>query len=126
MTTGKDDRRTLGVTAEGAEALEEVMSTGWFTEEMDAYRVAISLAFANDLLKDSSEMTGTSTKWNIGTLDPDDVLLSMVLAFSDEHLARPYAHAEARAAAGLVYLKRRLVDEKAELADILMNPQDLL
>ena len=100
MTTGKDDKRTLGVTAEGAEALEELMSTGWFAEEMDAYRVAISLAFANDLLKDSSEMTGTSTKWNIGTLDPDDVLLSMVLAFSDEHLARPYAHAEARCRRG--------------------------
>lgn len=125
MTIGKDDRRTLGVTAEGAEALDEIMNTGWFAEEMDAYRVAISLAFANGLVKDPSEMTGTSTKWNIGTLDPEDVLLSMVLALSDEPPDRPYAHAEARAAAGLVYLKRRLVDEKAEIADVLMNRQTL-
>ncbi len=95
------------------------MSTEWFAEEMDAYRVAISLAFANDLMKDPSEMTGVSTKWNVGTLDPDDVLRSMVLALSEEQVDRPYARAEARAAAGLQYLKRRLVDEKAQLAEIL-------
>ena len=121
MTSARDDRRTLGVTTEGAHALEEIMNTGWFAEEMDAYRVAISLAFANDLVKEPSEMAGTSTKWNVGTLDPDDMLLSMVSALSNETLERPYAHAEARAAAGLLYLKRRLVDEKAELADILMK-----
>ena len=125
MTAARDDKRTLGVTADGAEALEKIMSTGWFPEEMDAYRVAISLAFANDLMKNPSEMTGVATKWNIGTLDPDDVLLSMAVAFSDEHVDRPYAHAEARAAAGLVYLKRRLVDERAELADVLMKRADL-
>lgn len=119
MTTVREDKRTLGVTAEGAAALGEIMDTEWFAEEMDAYRMAISLAFVNDLMKDQSEMTGISTKWNVGTLDPDDVLRSMVLALSDEQVDRPYAHAEARAAAGLVYLKRRLVDEKAELADIL-------
>ncbi len=119
MTTGRDDKRTLGVTAAGAADLDEIMSTEWFAEEMDAYRVAISLAFANDLMKDPSEMTGVSTKWNVGTLDPDDMLRSMVLALSEEQVDRPYAHAEARAAAGLEYLKRRLVDEKAQLAEIL-------
>ena len=119
MTTGRDDKRTLGVTARGAADLEELKSTEWFAEEMDAYRLAISLAFANDLSKDSSEMTGVSTKWNVGTLDPDGILRAMVLALSDEQVDRPYAHAEARAAAGLEYLRRRLVDEKAELAEIL-------
>ena len=125
MTTRRDDKRTLGVTTEGADALEEIMQTGWFAEEMDAYRVAISLAFANDLTKEPAEMTGVSTKWNIGTLDPDNVLRSMVLALAGEQIDRPYAYAEARAAVGLVYLKRRLVDENAELADILMKQADL-
>ena len=125
MTSGRDDKRTLGVTAEGAQALEEIMRTEWFAEEMDAYRVAISLAFANDLIKEPSEMAGVSTKWNIGTLDPDNLLRSMVLAFSNEDVDRPYAHAEARAAAGLAYLKHRLVDEKAELAEILTQRRGL-
>ncbi len=124
MTAGREDKRTLGVTSEGAEALESVMDTGWFAEEMDAYRIAISLALANDLIKDSSEMTGVYTKWNVGTLDPDGRLRSMVLAFSEGASDRPYAHAEARAAAGLGYLKLRLVDEQAELADVLMKHAD--
>ena len=125
MTTRRDDKRTLGVTTEGAEALGEIMRTGWFAEEMDAYRVAISLAFANDLTKEPAEMIGVFTKWNVGTLDPENELRSMVLAFADRQIDRPYAYAEARAAAGLVYLKRRLVDENAELADILMKQADL-
>ena len=119
MTAGREDKRTLGVTAEGAAALSEIMGTGWFEEEMDAYRVAISLAIAKDLVKDASEMSGVSTKWNVGTLDPDGRLRSMVVAFAEESVDRPYAHAEARAAAGLVHLKTRLVDDEAQLADVL-------
>lgn len=115
----KRDRGTLGVTSEGAQFLEEIMETGWFAEERHAFLVAISLAFANDLIKDESEMTGVTTKWNIGTLDPDNRLRLMVYSLAEKRLARPYAHAEARGAAGLEYLKRRLVDDRAELAEVL-------
>ena len=101
--------------------LDEIMETGWFAEERHVFLFAISLAFANDLIKDSSEMTGVTTKWNVGTLDPDNTLRLMVYSLSQERIARPYAHAEARAAAGLEFLKRRLVDDGAELAEILMG-----
>lgn len=120
----REDRRTLGVTADGAKMLEEIMETGWFAEEMHVFLIAISLAFANDLLKDSSEMTGVSTKWNVGTLDPDNTLRLMVYSLSQKRIPRPYAHAEARAAAGLEFLKSRLVDERAELGEILIGTSD--
>ena len=120
MTEG-EDRRTLGVTAEGANMLDQIMETGWFAEEMDVFKTSISLAFANDLFINPSEMTGVATKWNVGTLDPDNSLRLMVYSLSQQRVARPYAHAEARAAAGLEFLKRRLVDERAELAEVLMG-----
>jgi len=120
MTQEKEDKRTLGVTQEGAALLESIMDTDWFNEEMDAYRTAISLAFAHGLVVEPREMAGATTKWNIGTLDPDGKLRSMVVALSSEEVDRPYAHAERRAAAGLRYLKSRLVDEKAELSNVLM------
>ena len=51
MGAEREDKRTLGVTAEGALLLEALMGTGWFEEEQDAYRVAISVAFANEISK---------------------------------------------------------------------------
>jgi len=120
MAAGRQDKRTLGVTPEGAALLESIMQTDWFKEEMDAYLVAISLAFANDLIAGTEEMVGVTTKWNVGTLDQDGKLRRMVLALSSEQVERPYAVTERRAAAGLGYLKARLVDEHAELSAVLM------
>jgi hypothetical protein len=122
MPGEREDKRTLGVTAEGAAVLESLMATGWFEEEMDAYRLAISVAFAQGLLSEPDEMTGVTTKWNVGTLDPDGKLRSMVLALSDQEVDRPYADAERRAAAGLRYLKGELVDRQAQLAEVLIPP----
>ena len=124
MAERRDDKITLGVTPAGTAALEEIMGTGWFEEEMDAFRVAISLAFAHNLLKEPSEMTGVSTKWNVGTIDPDGLLRTMVVLLSDGNGERPYAHAEARAAAGLEYLKVHLIDQNKQLFEVLTEASD--
>lgn len=116
------DKRTVGLNDEGAKNLEAIMATEWFNEEIDAFRLAISVALANDNIDE--ETSGVTTKWNVGTLDPDGKLRAMIKAISDEEVSRPFARAEALASAGLVYLKRRLVDENARLADVLLQGSD--
>lgn len=118
MTEESEDKITIGVTPEGQAIIDQIKTTGWFKEEKDIYFLAISLAFVHDLVKSPSEMTGVETKWSV-TIDKGGRLRSLIIGLSEEPVSRPYAHAEARAAAGLEYLKNRLIDQHAELSDVL-------
>jgi len=118
MSATTTDKKTLGVTPEGAALLQSVMDTGWFNDEMDVYKLAISLAYANGLIESDTKMVGLTTKWNVGTLDPDGLLRSMVKAFEKEKIDRPYACAEKRASAGLRFIKREIVDNQGQIADL--------
>jgi len=118
MTDEREDKSTIGVTPEGQAYIDALMTTGWFKEEIDVYLLAISLASAHGLIKPPSEMTGVGTKWSVA-VDKGGRLRSLIIGLSEESMSRPYAHAEARAAAGLEYLKAQLVDQHAQLSDIL-------
>jgi len=118
MTEAREDKRTIGVTPEGEACLRAIMTTGWFNEDIDVYRLAISVALVHGLIKSSSEMIGVGTKWSTA-IDEGGKIRSLIIGLSEEPIARPYAYAEALAAAGLEYLKNHLVDQNAELSDIL-------
>lgn len=109
------DRVTVGVTPEGAENLAALMETGWFQDEMDAYRLAISIALAESL--DAGAVTGAQTKFNVGTLDRDGRLSQLVTVLRDS--ARPYDQSERLAHAGLQLLRRRIVDDQMTLTEAL-------
>jgi len=118
MTDEREDKITIGVTPEGQALIDAIMTTGCFKEEIDVYLLAISLAFVHGLIKSPSEMTGVGTKWSV-TVDKGGRLRSLIIGLSEEPVSRPYAHAEVRAAAGLEYLKNRLIDQHAQLSDVL-------
>lgn len=111
------DKTTVGLTPEGWNHMEALMETGWFAEQLDAYRLAISVALARQLPIDPAGLSGVVTKWNRGSLEPDGRVRALILAFAQT--GRPYAHAEALADAGIRYLRRRLVDEHALLAEVI-------
>jgi hypothetical protein len=119
MHEEREDKKTLGVTPAGSVLLEELKATGWFNEETDVYKVAIGVAFANHLQKSPNEMTRVGTKWGAAQMDFDGRLRRLVETLSPEDKDRPYAACERRAAAGLEFLKRKLVDEKATLYEAL-------
>lgn len=109
------DRVTVGVTPEGADNLTALMETGWFQDEMDAYRLAISTALAEGI--DAGSVTGAQTKFNVGTLDRDGRLRQLLTALHDS--AKPYELSERLAHAGLQLLRRRIVDDQMTLTETL-------
>jgi hypothetical protein len=115
------DRVTVGVTATGAANLEAVMATGWFTEEVDAYRSAVALALKLGMTP-LATLTGVQTKYNVGTLDRDGKLAQLVRLMAPAAGARPYEYVERLADAGLGALRARLVDGGALLSETLASP----
>jgi hypothetical protein len=109
------DRVTVGVTPQGAENLAALMETGWFQDEMDAYRLAISIALAEGI--DADAITGAQTKFNVGTLDRDGRLRQLVMALHEP--AKPYELCERLAHAGLELLRRRIAIDQMTLAEAL-------
>ena len=114
----RDDKVSLGLTPIADRNLEELMETGWFENEIDVFKLAIALALREGAAASPEEMVGVGTKWGVG-IDSDGRIRSIVRLLAEEDTSRPYALAERYAAAGLVYLHRRLVLEKALIAEVM-------
>ena len=119
MVRGAEDRTTLGVTPEGQQQLEELLETGWFDRELDAFKLAIAVALDKDLIDDEADMKGVQTKFNVGTLDRDGAVRSLLRGIAGLSEDRPYAQAERRAAAGLRFMHEQLVDAHRSISDVL-------
>ncbi len=70
-------RNTIGLTAEGRGAMEQVMSAGWFSTNGDAFKFGVAFALALSL-QPTPDPAAFSTIWNKGTLDPEDHLATLV------------------------------------------------
>jgi len=110
---------TVGVTAQGARHLDELMDTGWFGSEMAAYLLAVGTALSRGLTPSPAPLKGVTTKWNVGSLDRDGRLRELVGLMGPEGLQDPYEYAERLAEVGLEFLKRKIVDQEQLLSDVL-------
>lgn len=110
------DKVTVGVTREGAENLAALMTTGWFADEVDAYRVSIAAALGAGLNVDAVVLAGVQTKYNVGTLDRDGQISELVRVLAASQ-PRPFEYCERLADAGLRYLRSRVVDQGMMLAE---------
>lgn len=118
MAERSADKVTVGVNSDAAEDLAALMETDWFEREKDAYLVAISTAIARGLEVSTGSIPGTTTKFNVGTLDSDGIVKQLVRSLlSDEE--DPYDLSERLAHVGLAYLKTRLVDRGFTLSEVL-------
>lgn len=116
------DRVTVGVTPDGAANLDALMQSGWFTDEVDAYRTAIATAIGCSLDVSDVTLSGVQTKYNVGTLDRDGRLISLVRGLASDAPSRTYEYCERLADAGLRYLRARIVDQGAMLSEVLNPP----
>ena len=112
------DKVTLGLTPLAAEHLKDLMATDWFATEIDAFRLAIALAIREGAAASPDEMVGLTTKWSTA-IDTDQRISSMVRLLVNDEISRPYATAERYGVAGIAYLHRRLVVEKALIAEVM-------
>lgn len=112
---------TLGVTSEGALNLATLMDMEdkWFDSEMTAYRLAITTALSHDLAVQQGPLKDVTTKYNIGSLDPDGRLREMIRLLGPADARDPYDIAEKLADAGLDLLNRQLVGKGLMLSEVI-------
>lgn len=85
--TPTNDKRTIGITSANEKNLAALVLAGNFGSELDAAKFALAYAIRNDVPPGTAE--GSNTKWNIGTVDGDGSLRSVVEAVFDG-VTEPY------------------------------------
>lgn len=100
----------MSLSSEGDRIVREMVAAGWFETEVAAFQTAVALALARNLdPPDRQEMGGTTTKYNVGSLDPR--LRDLVLRFQGAETPRPFETANLLAEAGLRHLGRALAND---------------
>lgn len=102
------DKTTIGVTVENQRTLDTIEEQGNFEDQMDAARFAFAYAIRRNI--EPSPAEAASTKWNVGSFDPDRSLRAVIEAlFPDQET--PYRAIEGLINEGLRLLQARLDDE---------------
>ena len=81
------DKKTIGVTKANAPGLAALVSAGRFGSEMDAAKFAMAYALKAGITGGSTD--GAETKWNVGSIDPDGSVRSLVEALCPD-TSEPY------------------------------------
>jgi hypothetical protein len=76
------DKKTIGISPSNAAALEALAARGNFGSELDAAKFAMGYAIRNGVAPGSTENAGT--KWNVGSVDPDGAMRSLLNALYPE------------------------------------------
>jgi hypothetical protein len=114
-----EDKRQIGLTLAGSEALGKLMEEGLFDSESDAYKLAIAYALAKGVHPDAAPSGGYQTKFNAaGGIDIDGQVRDLISVLLPDCSERPYAAAERLAEVGLCSLAAR-ISAKESLADLL-------
>lgn len=72
------DKKTIGITKGNAPVLAELVADGRFGSEMDAAKFAMAFAIRKGVPAGSTD--GAETKWNVGSIDPDGSIRSLLQA----------------------------------------------
>ena len=85
------DKKTIGITKANANTLAQLVAAGRFGSELDAAKFALAYAIKSGVPNGSAE--GAETKWNVGSVDPDGSMRSLLEALFPE-VSEPYRLAE--------------------------------
>lgn len=116
---GSQDDVTVGLTEETHSALQRLKEDKIFTEMTHAYRLGIALAIARDAI--AEEGLKTRTFVNVGTLDPDGSIRTLITELYPESVDRPYAFAERLAEWGVAEIARLHDSGYLRFADLLQS-----
>lgn len=78
------DLITVGLSEEGSVKLDELKELGVFAKQIDGYRFAVSLAIAQGVIP--NDIAKRTTLFNVGSLDPEQVLKTAVEALMASQL----------------------------------------
>jgi len=112
------DKTTIGISPENDLVLQKIMEKGFFLQEMDAAKFAMSLAILKGETKKISE--SYNTKWNVGTFDTDDKLKKLFFVLYPK-CDEPYKKSEMLANNGLKIIGQHMDDNGDLLLDVLIG-----
>ena len=84
-----EDKRTIGVTEAADGVLAVMVEQGHFSDAIDAAKFAMALAISSQAFAGDLTVEGTTTKWNVGSFDPDSQLRSLLDALYPD-VDQPY------------------------------------
>ncbi len=76
------DKKTIGITKGNAPVLADLVSSGRFGSELDAAKFAMAYAIKTEHVGGTTD--GAETKWNVGSVDPDGTVRSLIEALFPE------------------------------------------
>jgi hypothetical protein len=101
-----DEPIQVGLSKEGHDKLLRLKEDGHFGDMADAYRFAIALAVAHGASPDDKPLRNGPTIFNIGSLDPDRALYTVIKALFNPQSEPVYKVAEKLAEWGVHELYR--------------------
>ena len=110
------------MTEDGRRLLQRLKDEGIFNELVDGYRFAVALAIKRELEPSTAEIS-TTTAWNVGTFDGDQVLRDMVTVLRPDSAPAPYRYIERLADAGLTELAKVESTGQMRYADLFELPE---
>ncbi|MBU2601348.1 MAG: hypothetical protein KKA32_04185 [Actinobacteria bacterium] len=115
------DRTQVGLPDSTDDLLKELRSnTRWFRDEVDVYRVAVTVALARGLRPREDEVdSGYTTKFSVQTLDPDGDLKLLIMSLVPAYGDSPYRWAQSLANKGVHYLHNEIVRNGRSIAEVL-------
>ncbi|MGZ7444264.1 hypothetical protein [Paenibacillus sp. TH7-28] len=108
-----EDRINIGLSVESNKIADILENTGYFEDRIAIAKFALAYAVRNNLdtgLTDYKVGEGGGTKWNIGSLDADKYLHSLILTLYPE-TETPYRYIEALMNKGLVSIGEKIAEE---------------
>lgn len=115
------ERSQVGLPEPADELLKELhQKTPWFKDEVDVYRLAVTVALARGLEPRPDETdTGYRTKFSLQTFDPEGKMRLLVCSLSPEHEDAPYRWAQRLANKGVHYLHNEIIVKGRPIAEVL-------
>lgn len=119
------DVTTVGLSEHADDLLDQLKEQEIFAEKLDGYRFAISFAAASGVVP--PEIGKRKTLFNVGSLDPGQLIRSAVEALYEDHVdnASVYRVAERLADWGIRELYEQASEGQIDFAKILKNMDDL-
>jgi len=115
------DRSQVGLPDATDDLLKNLRSsTRWFKDEVDVYRLAVTVALARGLQPRRNEPdSGYTTKFGVQTLDPDGDMRLLICSLMPECADTPYRWAQRLANKGVHYLNNEIVVKGRSIAEVL-------
>lgn len=108
-----EDRINIGLSMDASKIADKLEETGYFEDRIAIAKFALSYAIRNGIdtgLVDFKVGEGGGTKWNIGSIDGDKYLHSLMLSLYPE-TDTPYRFIEALMNKGLLKIGEKIASE---------------